>query len=131
MGSDCYSSYLCIFFTFCSSKIAYILIDRAPHQRMFFKLSVKGKITKIQSTCIKLGIENCLPHDILLCKLSAYGMSSGAVQLMASYLSNRKPRIDIRAILTPSSVTQVRSITSNFIHHDEYRLRNAVHLGHR
>ena len=32
---------------------------------------------------------DCLPHDILQCKLSAYGLSSGAVQLK-SYLTNRK-----------------------------------------
>ena len=38
---------------------------------------------------------DCLPHNILLCKLSAYGLSSRFVQLMASYLSNRKQRIKI------------------------------------
>ena len=40
---------------------------------------------------------DCLPHDILLCKLSAYGLADGAVQLMKSYLSNRKQRIKIGA----------------------------------
>ena len=33
---------------------------------------------------------DCLPHDILLCKLSAYSLADGAVQLMKSYLSSRK-----------------------------------------
>ena len=38
---------------------------------------------------------DCLLHGILLCKLSAYGISSSAVNLMAGYLSNRKQRIKI------------------------------------
>ena len=33
---------------------------------------------------------DCLPHDILLDKLSAYGMSTDSVSLLESYLSNRK-----------------------------------------
>ena len=36
-----------------------------------------------------------LPHDILLCKPPAYDLSGRAVQLMTSYLSNRKQRIKI------------------------------------
>ena len=46
-----------------------------------------------------------LPHDVLLCKLSAYGLSSGAVNLMASYLCNRKQRIKITKIF--SSWTEI------------------------
>ena len=41
-----------------------------------------------------------LPHDILLCKLSAYGLADGAFQLMKSYLSNRKQRIKIGTIFS-------------------------------
>ena len=48
---------------------------------------------------------DCLPHDILLCKLSAYGLADGAVQLMKSYLSNRKQRIKIGTIF--SSRTEI------------------------
>ena len=48
---------------------------------------------------------DCLPHDILLCKLSAYGLADGAVQLMKSYLSNRKQRIKIGTIF--SSWTEI------------------------
>ena len=48
---------------------------------------------------------DCFPHDVLLCKLSAYGLSSGAVNLMASYLSNRKQRIKIGNIF--SSWTEI------------------------
>jgi hypothetical protein len=36
---------------------------------------------------------DCLPHDILLDKLSAYGMSTDSVSLLESYLSNRKQQI--------------------------------------
>ena len=43
---------------------------------------------------------DCLPHDILLCKLSAYGLSSSAVNLLANYLSNRKQRIKIENIFS-------------------------------
>ena len=42
---------------------------------------------------------DCLPHYILLYKLLAYGLSSRALQMMASYLSNRKQRIKIGNIL--------------------------------
>ena len=48
---------------------------------------------------------DCLPHDILLRKLAAYGLADGAVQLMKSYLSNRKQRIKIGTI--SSSWTEI------------------------
>ena len=35
---------------------------------------------------------DCLPHDILLAKLNAYGFSLSALKLVQSYLSNRKQR---------------------------------------
>jgi hypothetical protein len=43
---------------------------------------------------------DCLPHDILLDKLSAYGMSTDSVSLLESYLSNRKQQIKINGILS-------------------------------
>ena len=43
---------------------------------------------------------DCLPHDILLDKLSAYGMSSDSVSLLESYLSNRKQQIKMNGILS-------------------------------
>jgi hypothetical protein len=46
---------------------------------------------------------DCLPHDILLDKLSAYGMSTDSVSLLESYLSNRKQQIKINGILSSSS----------------------------
>jgi hypothetical protein len=43
---------------------------------------------------------DCLPHDILLDKLSACGMSTDSVSLLGSYLSNRKQQIKINSILS-------------------------------
>jgi hypothetical protein len=43
---------------------------------------------------------DCLPHYILLDKLSAYGMSTDSVSLLESYLSNRKQQIKINSILS-------------------------------
>jgi hypothetical protein len=33
---------------------------------------------------------DCLPYDILLCKLSAYGLSPKSVELLKNYLTGRK-----------------------------------------
>jgi hypothetical protein len=38
---------------------------------------------------------DCLPHDILICKFSAYGLSDNATKLLLSYLVNRKQQIKI------------------------------------
>ena len=38
---------------------------------------------------------DCLPHDLLLAKLNAYGFSLPALRLVQSYLSNRKQRTKI------------------------------------
>ena len=43
---------------------------------------------------------DCLPHDILLDKLSVYGMSTDSVSLLESYLLNRKQQIKINSILS-------------------------------
>ena len=43
---------------------------------------------------------DCLPHHLLLAKLSAYGLSESAVKLMHSYLSNRKHRVRIGSHLS-------------------------------
>jgi hypothetical protein len=43
---------------------------------------------------------DCLPHDILLDKLLAYGMSTDSVSLLESYLSNRKQQIKINSIMS-------------------------------
>ena len=38
---------------------------------------------------------DCLPHDILLCKLECYGLSQKAVNLLSSYLSDQKQQVKI------------------------------------
>ena len=38
---------------------------------------------------------DCLPHDLLLAKLSAYGFDSSAITLISNYLSNRYQRVKI------------------------------------
>jgi hypothetical protein len=43
---------------------------------------------------------DCLPHNILLDKLSAYGVSSHSVSLLKSYLSNRKQQIKVNSVLS-------------------------------
>ena len=45
---------------------------------------------------------DCLPHDILLDKLSAYGISSHSVSLLKSYLSNRKQQIKVNRVVLSS-----------------------------
>ena len=38
---------------------------------------------------------DCLPHNLLIAKLQAYGLDVSACELVASYLSNRKQRVKI------------------------------------
>ncbi|OWF51883.1 RNA-directed DNA polymerase from transposon BS [Mizuhopecten yessoensis] len=38
---------------------------------------------------------DCLPHDLFLRKLSAYGVGEGAVRLLQSYLGNRSQRVKL------------------------------------
>jgi hypothetical protein len=43
---------------------------------------------------------DCLPHDILLSKLSAYGLTENSIKLLYSYLSDRKQQIKIGNIVS-------------------------------
>jgi hypothetical protein len=43
---------------------------------------------------------DCLPHDILLCKLSAYGLSPNSVKLLQNYLTGRKQQIKLQGVLS-------------------------------
>ena len=47
---------------------------------------------------------DCLPHDILLSKLSAYGLCDNSVNLLASYLLERKQQVKLNGILSSWSV---------------------------
>ena len=38
---------------------------------------------------------DCIPHDLLLAKLQAYGVINHSCNLMASYLSNRHQRVKL------------------------------------
>ena len=38
---------------------------------------------------------DCLPHDLLLGKLRAYGLTENACSLVSSYLSNRKQQVKL------------------------------------
>ena len=38
---------------------------------------------------------DCMPHDLLIAKLNAYGFGAQIVRLIANYLSNRKQRVKI------------------------------------
>ena len=47
---------------------------------------------------------DCLTHDILLSKLSAYNLRNESVQLLNSYLSGRKQQIKLNNIVSSCSV---------------------------
>ena len=40
---------------------------------------------------------DCINHGLLLAKLSTYGLNSDALQLIRSYLTNRKQRVRLTA----------------------------------
>ena len=40
---------------------------------------------------------DCVNHGLLLAKLSAHGLNSDALQLIRSYLTNRKQRVKINS----------------------------------
>jgi hypothetical protein len=44
---------------------------------------------------------DCLPHDLILLKLEAYGLSEKSINLLNSYLSGRKQCAKVKNILGP------------------------------
>ena len=38
---------------------------------------------------------DCIPHDLIIAKLEAYGFHIDALKLIHDYLSNRKPRVKV------------------------------------
>ena len=57
---------------------------------------------------------NCLPHDLLLANLSAFGFEKFAVAFIANYLSNRCQRVKIRSTFS-SSLEILRGATQGSI----------------
>ena len=47
---------------------------------------------------------NCLPHDLLVAKLEAYGLDTKTLKLILSYLSGRKQCVKIRNSFSPLKV---------------------------
>jgi hypothetical protein len=43
---------------------------------------------------------DCLPHDLLLLKLNAYGLSKSSLDLLCSYLTNRKQCVKLNQNLS-------------------------------
>ena len=39
---------------------------------------------------------DCIPHDIIIAKLEAYGFQTDALNLVYDYFSNRKQRVKIK-----------------------------------
>ena len=42
-------------------------------------------------------VYDCLPHDLMVAKLEAYGISKESLQLISDYLSYRKESTEIRS----------------------------------
>ena len=43
---------------------------------------------------------DCIPHDLLIAKLEAYGFSRGSLKLISSYLTKRKQRVKVGSIFS-------------------------------
>ena len=41
---------------------------------------------------------DCIPHDLIIAKLAAYGFDTNALKLIHNYLSNRKQRVKINSV---------------------------------
>ena len=57
---------------------------------------------------------DCLPHDLLLAKLSVYGFDESAITLIANYLSNRYQRVKIGSTFS-SYLEILRGVTHGSI----------------
>ena len=43
---------------------------------------------------------DCIPHNLIIAKLEAYGIQTDALNLVCDYLSNRKQRVEINEIFS-------------------------------
>jgi hypothetical protein len=78
---------------------------------------------------------DCLPHAILLCKLSAYGLSPKSVELRRNYLTGRKQQIKLQGDLSSWADIQkgvpqgsiLGPLLFNFLLTTSFILLNMVH----
>ena len=61
-------------------------------------LDISGKIGAVLMDLSKA--YDCLPHDLLIAKLAAYGFDSESLRFLYSYLSNRKQRVRVGSSLS-------------------------------
>ena len=52
---------------------------------------------------------DCLPHDLLIAKLAAYGFSANSLCLIYSYLKNRMQRVKIGSVKTHNKLLERES----------------------
>ena len=48
---------------------------------------------------------DCLSHDLIIAKLAAYGLGDGALQIIYSYLKNRKQSVKVKSVISLLRVT--------------------------
>ena len=85
------SKYLCGFRKGFSTQYALLHLLQSWQQA----LANSGKVGTILMDLSKAF--DCLPHDLLIAKLEAYGLGYHALKFMLSYLSDRKMRVHIGA----------------------------------
>ena len=61
-------------------------------------LDISGKVGAVLMDLSKA--YDCLPHDLLIAKLAAYGFDSESLRFLYSYLSNRKQRVRVGSSLS-------------------------------
>ena len=83
-------------FNICASSIG--------HSANAMKRHVKTDMNILQLFLWISPAFDCLPRDILLSKLSAYGLRNESLQLLNSYLSGRKQQIKLNNIVSSWSV---------------------------
>jgi hypothetical protein len=49
---------------------------------------------------------DCLPHNIFLSKLAAYGLSSQSVKLLENYLTGHKQQIKLQGVVSGWQILQ-------------------------